>query len=218
MEHQTKLGVKGKSTDELGNVGLAVHIQGEPAVECVNQIGTRRTQSCLSLFSTEVIISVFTMVRYNKANEIPMLKVPMQIIQCSTGTNPIYICHISLISLSMERITNVVKTSGALRERLFNDCLQLQKATYHESYCKEMKYRCFGLWSSLGMLNAVSFTVVTVLGISMFTDPGQHRHDVQCGEHVRGGDPTRVREHGDDVAGNTQNSNGSEADCVEHSK
>nr|GMC49369.1 hypothetical protein Iba_chr01bCG7180 [Ipomoea batatas] len=109
----------------------------------------------LNLFSIEVIISVFTVVRYNKANEIPLLKVPMQIIQCNTRTNPIYICHISKISLSMERITNAVKTSGALRERLFNDCLQLQKATYHES-----------------------FTVVTVLGISsyvdaMFTDPGQ---------------------------------------------
>nr|GMC46951.1 probable protein S-acyltransferase 16 [Ipomoea batatas] len=99
------------------------------------------------------------------------------------------------------------------------------------------------------MLNAVSFTVVTVLGISsylvaMFTDPGQvlasympphtehhddadntiqeikrkHHHDVQCGENVRGGNATRVRENGDDVAGNTQNSNGSEADGVEHSK
>nr|GMD12046.1 probable protein S-acyltransferase 16 [Ipomoea batatas] len=38
--------------------------------------------------------------------------------------------------------------------------------------------RCFGLWSSLGMLNAVSFTAVVLLGIcsysvAMFTDPGR---------------------------------------------
>nr|GMD09333.1 probable protein S-acyltransferase 16 [Ipomoea batatas] len=38
--------------------------------------------------------------------------------------------------------------------------------------------RCFGLWSSLGMLNAVIFTAVVLLGIcsysvAMFTDPGR---------------------------------------------
>nr|GMC53063.1 Retrovirus-related Pol polyprotein from transposon TNT 1-94 [Ipomoea batatas] len=46
----------------------------------------------------------------------------------------------------------------------------------------------------------------------------KHHHDVQCGGHVRGGDLTRVCEHGDDVAGNTQNSNDGEANGVEHSK
>nr|GMC46963.1 probable protein S-acyltransferase 16 [Ipomoea batatas]GME16961.1 probable protein S-acyltransferase 16 [Ipomoea batatas] len=107
--------------------------------------------------------------------------------------------------------------------------------------------RCFGLWSSLVMLNAISFTTVIVLGISsyvvaMFTDSGRvpasymlptlnimmmliipfrrssHHHDVQCGGHVRGEDLTRFREHGDDIAGNTQNINDGEADAVEHSK
>nr|GMC53071.1 probable protein S-acyltransferase 16 [Ipomoea batatas] len=121
--------------------------------------------------------------------------------------------------------------------------------------------RCFGLWSSLGMLNAISVTAVTVLGISsyvvaMFTDSGRvpasymlptlnimmmliipsrrssvssyqeekctkskgREEKAKCGGHVRGGDLTRVREHGDDVAGNTQNSNDDEADGVEHSK
>nr|GME04389.1 hypothetical protein Iba_scaffold1866CG1140 [Ipomoea batatas]GME18950.1 hypothetical protein Iba_scaffold21677CG0020 [Ipomoea batatas] len=182
------------------------------------------------------------MVRYNKANEIPVLKVPMQIIQCSTGTNPIYICHISKISLSMERITNAVKTSGALRERLFNDCLQLHKATYHERavlrtlvftwnaqrrqlhrrYCSgyfQLRRRhVHGPGSGPRLVHAPHTEHHDDADNTIQEIKRKHHHDVQCGEHVRGGDPTRVREHGDDVAGNTQNNNGSEADGVEHSK
>nr|GMC49371.1 hypothetical protein Iba_chr01bCG7200 [Ipomoea batatas] len=152
------------------------------------------------------------MVRYNKANEIPMLKVPMQIIQCSTGTNPIYICHIS------KNITFYGK-SGASDSGLHLECST-------PSASLPLLFWVFPATSLPCSRTRVGSPLVHSPHTEHHDDADntiqeikrKHHHDVQCGGHVRGGDLTRVREHGDDVAGNTQNSNDGEADSVEHSK
>nr|GMC49367.1 putative Ca2+-dependent phospholipid-binding protein [Ipomoea batatas] len=169
-----------------------------------------RSVVSLSLFSTEVIISVFTMVRYNKANEIPVLKVPMQIIQCSTGTNPIYICHISKISLS--------SFYGNVTYAVIH--WWLPEFVCHFFHIEGMLRRrhVHGPGSSPRLVHAPHTEHHDDADNTIQEIKRKHHHDVQCGEHVRGGDPTRVCEHGDDVAGNTQNNNGSEADGVEHYK
>nr|GMC46961.1 hypothetical protein Iba_chr01aCG6870 [Ipomoea batatas] len=118
------------------------------------------------------------MVRYNKANEIPMLKVPMQIIQCSTGTNPIYICHIS------KNITFYGK-SGASDSGLHLECSTPSASLPLLFWVFQLRRRhVHGLGSGPRLVHAPHTEYHDDADNTIQEIKRKHHHDVQCGGHV----------------------------------